>query len=124
MLNEGNVALAADAPAPPPESGGPYWRALLEDRWRARLQQVTELSLAYHEAAAQPGDRDGGAGPRQAERLLRRTVAARRKLADIEEALARLGSGNFGRCEHCGSPLPRELLVTVPETRYCPLCAE
>ena len=31
---------------------GPAWRALLEAQWRARLQDVTELSLAYHDAAA------------------------------------------------------------------------
>jgi len=38
-----------DGPVP---AGGPRWRALLEMRWRARLQEVTELALAYHEAAA------------------------------------------------------------------------
>jgi len=124
MLKEDHAAPAAAASAPPAESGGPHWRALLEDRWRARLQEVTKLSLAYHQAAAPPDGRDGDAGSQQAERLLRRTVAARRKLADIEEALARLASGNFGRCEQCRSPLPRELLTAIPETRYCPSCAE
>jgi RNA polymerase-binding transcription factor DksA len=58
------------------------------------------------------------------ERLLRRTVAARRKLADVEEALARLASGGFGRCEQCRAAIPDELLTVVPETRYCPRCAE
>ena len=29
---------------------GPRWRAILEARWRDRLQEVTELSLAYHVA--------------------------------------------------------------------------
>src|SRR5262249_32054269 len=38
---------AASSPA-----RGRVWRALLEAQWRARLQEVTELSLAYHEAAA------------------------------------------------------------------------
>jgi len=109
---------------PDPHLIGPHWRALLEDRWRARLQEVTKLSLAYHQAAEPPEDQDRSSGSQQAERLLRRTVAARRKLADIEEALARLASGNFGRCEQCRSPLPRELLTAVPETRYCPACAE
>ena len=44
----------------------PRWRAILEARWRIRLQEVTELSLAYH--AATPDGDDG----RQARRLLRR----------------------------------------------------
>jgi DnaK suppressor protein len=124
MLKEDHAEPTAAASAPLAESGGPHWRALLEDRWQVRLQQVTELSLAFHQAAAQPDDRDGDDLPHQAQRLLRRTVAARRKLADIEEALARLGAGTFGRCEHCRSPLPHELLAVIPETRYCPPCAE
>ena len=39
----------------PVRAGGPRWRALLEMRWRARLQEVTELALAYHEAEAAAG---------------------------------------------------------------------
>jgi RNA polymerase-binding transcription factor DksA len=99
----------------------PHWRALLEARWRAGLQEVTELSLAYHHAAAAAPDRLGGE-PR-ARRLLGRAVAARRKLADIEEALGRLAAGHYGRCEQCESPIGSALLVAVPETRYCPRCA-
>ncbi len=46
--------LAVPRPADP---GDPRWRVLLETRWRARLLEVTELSLAYHDAAAAPGAR-------------------------------------------------------------------
>jgi DnaK suppressor protein len=95
------------------------WRSLLEARWQARLREVTELSLAYHAVAAATADVRGDA----AERLLRRTVAARRRLADVEEALARLTAGSFGRCEQCGSVIPTDDLSAVPETRYCPDCA-
>lgn len=38
-----------------PVLDGPQWRALLEARWQARLTELTELSLAYHAAAAEPG---------------------------------------------------------------------
>jgi DnaK suppressor protein len=95
------------------------WRSLLEARWQARLREVTELSLAYHAVAAATADVRGDG----AERLLRRTVAARRRLADVEEALARLTAGFFGRCEQCGSVIPADDLSAVPETRYCPDCA-
>ena len=68
-------------------AGGPRWRALLEMRWRARLQEVTELALAYHEAAAAAashgtGGGDGGPQMRRLLRLLQRTVTSRRALAD------------------------------------------
>jgi RNA polymerase-binding transcription factor len=112
---------------PPPDTGDPHWRALLESRWQARLLEVTELSLAYHDAAAAPvhgGGQDGGAEPggRQLRRLLNRAVAARRALADTEEALVRLASGHFGRCEHCTAPIPTTQLAFEPEARYCPRC--
>jgi DnaK suppressor protein len=95
----------------------PRWRALLEARWRTRLQEVTELSMAYHTAAA------GGTEDRQARRLLRRAVAARQRLADIEEALDRVAAGSFGRCEQCGAPISELLLAAAPESRYCARCA-
>ena len=120
----------------------PRWRALVEARWRARLQEVTELSLAYHAAAAaspdppadpaDPETGDGLPGPLGTQRLLRhqllcrellhRAIVARRKLADVEEALSRLAAGTFGYCEQCESPIPDGLLAAVPERRYCPRC--
>jgi RNA polymerase-binding transcription factor DksA len=103
---------------------GPRWRALLEARWRARLEELTELSLAYHDAAG-PGPPDhlgDGPDPRQAQMSLRQAVAARQKLEDVEEALARLAAGRFGRCEQCDRPIPAGLLTLIPEARYCPRC--
>jgi len=98
---------------------GPLWRAILEEQWRDQVEEVTELSLAYHGAA----DAAGGADDKRARRLLRRTIAARRRLADTEEALARLAAGDFGMCEQCGEPIPVTLLAAAPESRYCPDCA-
>jgi RNA polymerase-binding transcription factor DksA len=100
----------------------PQWRALLESRWRARLREVTELSLAYHAAAAAPGSSGDHAARQTVQVLASRTVAARRKLADIDEALGRLAAGTFGFCEQCGAEIPAGLLTSVPETRYCPRC--
>jgi DnaK suppressor protein len=99
----------------------PRWRPLLEARWQARLRQVTELSLAYHDAAGAAAAGDGAAAERVHE-TLRRAVAARRGLADVEEALARLAAGRFGRCEQCGAGLPESGLALNPEMRYCLRC--
>jgi DnaK suppressor protein len=111
-----------DGPVP---AGGPRWRALLEMRWRARLQEVTELALAYHEAEAAAG-RGGGEDRLQVQRLLRllrRTVISRRALADTEEALARLSAGRYGWCESCAGAIPARRLAATPETHYCARCA-
>jgi RNA polymerase-binding transcription factor DksA len=93
------------------------WRAVLEARWRIRLQEVTELSVAYHGAASDDTE------DRRARRLLRRAVAARQRLADTEAALGRVTAGAFGRCEQCGARISEVLLAAAPESRYCPRCA-
>lgn len=103
---------------------GPLWRALLEARWRDRLQLVTELSLEYHDAAAAES-RNGAGGPGTAlQRLMQQASSARRALADTDEALARLAAGRFGRCENCTAPIPARTLRAEPEARYCARCAE
>ena len=102
---------------------GPVWRALLEAQWRARLQEVTELSLAYHEAAAvMAAASTGPPGERNLRQLLRRAVAARRALADTDEALSRLASGRYGLCEGCAAAIPAWLLTAAPDARFCPRC--
>jgi RNA polymerase-binding transcription factor DksA len=102
--------------------GGPQWRALLEARWQTNLRRVTELSIAFHDAAAsvQPGS-PGNADPR-IERLMRQAVAARRALANTDEALSRMAAGRFGVCEYCVGAIPQRTLLRVPESRYCPRC--
>ena len=109
-----------------PAARAPRWRPLLEDRWHARLQEVTELSLAYHDAAAAPaltadGD-EAKPAKRRLRRLLRQAVTARRALADTEDALTRLANGRYGRCEQCTTALPSSRLALEPETRYCERC--
>ena len=106
-----------------PVLDGPHWRALLEARWQARLTELIELSLAYHATAEAIADaRVDEPAQRQAQLLMRRAVAARRKLEDVEEALGRLSAGRYGRCEQCESAIPAGLLALIPEARYCPRC--
>jgi RNA polymerase-binding transcription factor DksA len=116
-------AGGAPEPAQAGRARGPAWRALLEAQWRARLQAVTELSLAYHEAASVTAAVPSGQpAARKVRRLLRRAVAARQALADTEEALGRLASGRYGLCEGCAAAIPARLLAAMPDTRYCPQC--
>jgi RNA polymerase-binding transcription factor DksA len=122
------VALATSGTGEAPPAGGRSahaWRTVLESRWGERLISVITLSLAYHDTADQPpGDEvSGRRHAREVNHLMRKTVAARRALSDTEDALARLSSGTFGRCEQCAAAIPPDYLVQVPETRYCPPCA-
>jgi DnaK suppressor protein len=48
---------------------------------------------------------------------------ARRRLADVEAALARRESGDYGRCAVCGGPIGAERLAARPSARTCIDCA-
>jgi len=105
----------------------PQWRALLGIRWQERLERVTALSLAYHdaeEAAAHPGSGQGArlAARRRARAELHRAAAERLALAEIESALSRLAAGRFGWCEQCGGAITAARLTEMPQARYCPEC--
>jgi DnaK suppressor protein len=44
---------------------------------------------------------------------------AREQLRQVEQALGRIESGEFGRCEACGKEIPEERLEAVPWTTLC-----
>ena len=48
---------------------------------------------------------------------------ARRRLADVEAALARRDAGVYGICENCGRPISAERLAARPAARTCIDCA-
>ncbi len=120
------MSQIALAPATPTVTSRLAWRSLLEARWQQRLSILTELSLAYHDAAERSGTGYSQAAlgeTPQLRRLLRRATAARRALCDTEEALARLSDGSYGQCEQCSAPIAAAELLAEPETRYCAECA-
>jgi len=47
----------------------------------------------------------------------------RRELHDIEDALARIQAGEFGRCSRCGGALGHHRMRAIPEARYCLTCS-
>jgi DnaK suppressor protein len=112
-----HAAVAAPQMEPP---GGAWWRTLLEARWRDRLQQLTELCVAFHESGTEALVSRTHPAPR---RLMRQAVAARQALAETDAALRRLTRGTFGRCEDCSADIPASSLLRAPEVRYCPGCA-
>ncbi|MFH0797031.1 MAG: TraR/DksA C4-type zinc finger protein [Candidatus Omnitrophota bacterium] len=43
-------------------------------------------------------------------------------LQEVEEALARIAKGIYGKCEKCGREIEVKRLAVVPHTRYCFAC--
>lgn len=48
---------------------------------------------------------------------------ARHELEAIDEALARMALGSYGRCETCGRSIETPRLLAVPTARSCAACA-
>jgi RNA polymerase-binding transcription factor DksA len=96
---------------------------LLEAHWRTRLQRITELSMAYHDAheAAAPASHQAAVLDRAAP-LQRQATAERQALAEIEAALNRLAGETFGQCERCRQPVSAARLAKIPQARYCAAC--
>lgn len=100
-------------------------RAQLEARWRDKLERVTTLSVAYHDAAQSVPtglQRNRGTSFRRARQLARQAVAERQALAEIEAALDRIAAGRYGWCEQCARPIAAALLTAQPQARFCAAC--
>ncbi|MEU4625654.1 TraR/DksA C4-type zinc finger protein [Actinoplanes sp. NPDC023801] len=50
-------------------------------------------------------------------------AAARDRIAEVDDALRRVGAGTYGVCEGCGRPIPAERLAARPFARRCIACA-
>ncbi len=48
---------------------------------------------------------------------------ARERLADVDEALARMDAGSYGVCADCGKPIPEARLEARPWAVRCVECA-
>ena len=46
------------------------------------------------------------------------------ELADVENALARLGAGTYGTCTACGTQIPTARLEAYPTAKRCRPCQE
>ena len=48
--------------------------------------------------------------------------ALEKQLKDIMEALNKIESGNYGKCENCGANIPAERLMAYPSAKKCLNC--
>jgi DnaK suppressor protein len=125
--------LADDVPAPS------YCRVVMSETPRTALLQMREQTEAeivtldgdlrgLFEAtrsanADDEHDPEGSTIAYERAQLTAVLDAARRHLADIDEALRRLEAGTYGGCERCGTRIPAERLAVRPFARTCVGCA-
>jgi RNA polymerase-binding protein DksA len=95
------------------------------------LAQIAALTAEFDEvvAASRASNADDEHDPEGATIAFERqqVVAlldqARRRLADVDAALARRAAGDYGMCENCGRPIAPERLAARPAARTCIDCA-
>jgi DnaK suppressor protein len=103
-----------------------------KDKFRAMLLQLRKDITREIQQDVQEG-REGEAGDgrdtydiasdeRDREISLLLSDRERRKLQQIDDALHRLESEDFGMCEECGGEIAPGRLETMPFTRLCVTC--
>ena len=94
----------------------------LETRLRdlhARLASI-ETELDTHESK----DWEDLATERESDEVLEGMgLSGQQEIRQIEAALARIGSGEYGICVTCGEPISEERLDVLPYTPFCRDCA-
>jgi len=94
----------------------------LETRLRdlhARLVTI-ETELDTHESK----DWEDLATERESDEVLEGMgLSGQQEIRQIEAALARIGSGEYGICVTCGEPISEERLDVLPYTPFCRDCA-
>ena len=88
---------------------------------RREFDQVVEASASSN--ADDEHDPEGATIAFERQQVVALLDQARRRLADVEAALAHRESGDYGICEACGRPIAAERLAARPAARTCIDCA-
>ncbi|MGW9265610.1 TraR/DksA family transcriptional regulator [Gordonia terrae] len=95
--------------------------AALIESLSIRLAAVVEATSDA--AADDEHDPEGSTLAVERGHLVAQLERSRVRLDEIGAALDRVGSGSYGRCETCGSPIGAERLEVLPAARQCVRCA-
>jgi len=100
------------------------FRRLLDERKREILEEaeraVGSMNTSVEDALSDPNDRASLESDRNF--LLRMRDRERKLLGKIDEAVARIEDGSYGRCEECGGEIGIERLKARPVTTLCINC--
>ena len=102
------------------------YRDKLLERRETLVSQVAEAEMSSRErdleATQDPADMAANAYTK--ELLISMSDNDRRLLGLIDEALARVESGDYGECVNCAEPIQEKRLNAVPWARYCLRCQD
>ena len=100
-------------------------RKLWEQR-RTLLQQVARVedNLRWLGTNVEPEMEEEGQEENIARLLTRLDDRERAELDAIDRALARIETGEYGRCSVCGELIPEGRLEALPATDTCLTCAQ
>ncbi|MGY1839748.1 MULTISPECIES: TraR/DksA family transcriptional regulator [unclassified Modestobacter] len=95
------------------------------------LAQIEALTREFDEVVAASAasnaddehDPEGATIAFERQQIAALLATARRRLADVDDALARAAAGDYGRCATCGDPIGAERLAARPQARTCISCA-
>jgi DnaK suppressor protein len=87
-----------------------------------QVREFGETSELAEGADNHPGDDSDRLSEQQRLLTIRGQLAERK--ADIDHALQKVESGDFGACERCGQPIATGRLEALPFARYCVECQE
>jgi RNA polymerase-binding transcription factor DksA len=85
------------------------------------LQALFEASVSSN--ADDEHDPEGATIAFERAQLTAVLAAARRRFAELTDAIARLDTGRYGYCDSCGEPIPPARLAARPAARTCVSCA-
>jgi len=96
----------------------------------------TQLEAALQEAQAEQAELEkrlaekpelgpgtGSSGAQEWEMTLARKEEVATQIKALEDSLAKVQTGTYGRCERCGNEINPERLEILPTTTLCAQCA-
>src|SRR5258706_5618895 len=104
-------------------------RVHLEEEKKRIVVQIDDLTAqdpfsdpdrAHDAASSETGATDESSHDRFAAML----DESKAKLADIDGALARIGSGTYGYCANCGAMIDTDRLAILPTATLCLSCEQ
>lgn len=99
-------------------------KLLAQRRVLFRKVADVEDDLRWLDTNVEPEIEEEGQEENIARLLARLDDRGKREIEAIDRALARMASGDYGRCEVCGQGIPPARLQAMPAAETCVSCAE